>query len=335
MSGAPIWQIKRKMEQHTAQNELRVQELMREIEEKKKPAEAPNVLVDSVASGLDGKAKPLVRHVLVKDLNKVAQMKRIEFPLVDVFEGKAPMGLYAVFDGQFCGAVPGPAAAEFCARNMHMKVMENLAMLKHGAGTEPFVKAALIKSFQDLDTEYLAQNPAVEDGCGAALALLIGSHAFVATLGRCSAVLAEADPASGRPRPHTVTGRSAQAVSSASLGEPAKKKKGGPGATCIPEVQAVALRDCKEHPFLLLASSAMAAVMAPEKLVERVADFQNQPRIACSELLARASEASKPGMQSAAAQVCFLPPREGRVSEAGASQASAASGPPPDRKSVV
>jgi len=334
MSGAPMWQIKRKMAQYDAQRENLIQELIRENEEKRRPAEAPNVLVDAVASGLDGKTKPLVRHVLVKDLNRVAQMKSIEFPFTDLFQGKAPIGMYALFDGQSCSGMPGPAAAEYCARNLHTKVMDNLVMLKQGSGTEPFIKAAIIKSFHDLDADYLALRPEAQDGCGAAVALLIGGHLFVATLGRCTAVLAEAPEDGGRPRPHTlVGGGQPQATAVAgSLGEPARKSAAGGAATlsCTPEVHGVALKSFSQHPFLILGSSTMAAVLDTTKLVDFAADFSHQPRIACGELLVKGSEAhaaaaDKPPVppQLVVAQVSFMPPKE-KAPEKGSSSEPAA-----------
>lgn len=313
MSGAPMWQIKQKMAQYEQQRESLVQELIAQTEEKRRPAEAPNVLVDTGearAGAAGGKHKPFARTVIVKDLNKVAQLKNIEFPSADLFQNKAPIGLYALFDGQACASAPGPAAAEFCARNFHSKVLDNLAMLRQGAANEAYVKAALIKSFHDIDAEYLAQSPQVQDGCGAAVALLVGDHAFVAVLGRCGAVFADAE--SGRPRPLPFGVQATAGLGS--LGEPGRKLLRGPGApSSTPEVHGVALKGPDRHPFLLLVASTVASVLDPAQLVEMAEDFQMQPRVVCGEIAARVAEAHAQATEPkhvTLAQVCFLPTRE-------------------------
>lgn len=310
MSGAPLWQIRRKMAQYELQREMLVKELVAQAEEKRRPADPPNVLVDAVSLPTDGKAKPLVRHVIVKDLNRVAQMKNIDFPTWDIFQNKAPVGLYALFDGQACGAAPGPVAAEFCARNFHGKVLENLAMLRQGVANETYVKAALIKSFHDLDAECLAQHPEGVDGCGAAVALLVGGHLFVAVLGRCSALFAETDE-SGRTREMPFAMRAA--AQQGSLGEPARKKAGMGVPTSTPEVHEVELDSPSRHPFLLLVSSSVAAVLDPVQLLETAEDFHMQPRVVCGEITARAAEVHAQGSDSKhflSVQVCFLPARD-------------------------
>merc|ERR1740129_2079504 len=129
------------------------------IEADNEPPEVPNVLVDAVALGgpSDGKQKPLVRHVIVKDLNKIGTRLKLEHPKTGVFASKAPMGLYAIFDGQSCAGEPGPMAAEFCARNFHLKLLKRLADLSPESADEASVRAALAGSFEDLDQELLAQ----------------------------------------------------------------------------------------------------------------------------------------------------------------------------------
>lgn len=317
MSGTPMWQIKRKMVEYEKQRENLVQELIQEHEDRTKPADAPNVLVDTASSIMFGgsaasKAKPLVRHVLVKDLNKVAQLKNFEFPKTDLFQNKAPLGLYAIFDGQ-SSSTPGPAAAEYCARNFHTKVMENLKMLRQTTATAAYLKAALIKSFHELDADYLATKPQVEDGCGAAVALLLGNHIFIATLGRCGAWLAEI--VEGRVQPMQL---GSQAGASRFLGEPARKTGGG-SDLCTPEVHSVELRGPDVHPFLMLAGSAMSSVLTLDELMEAMSEFKMQPRAACGEIVAMAMERAKSievPPQLLLAQVCFLPPKEVKVKPA-------------------
>merc|ERR1719277_2814102 len=125
----------------------------------------------------------MVRHVLVKDLAKIAARTNSPLPRTGVFGDRAP----------------GPAAAEFCARNFHARLLARLAKVQEDSPAEADVEKALRDTFEDLDHELQTCTPEVNDGCGAAVALLIGRWVFTAVLGRCSAVLCEADGA--RPMP--------------------------------------------------------------------------------------------------------------------------------------
>lgn len=317
----------------------------------KEPPDAPNVLVDAVSLGgpVDGKQKPLVRHVLVKDLNKIGTRLKLEHPKTGIFGNKAPMGLYALFDGQSCAGDPGPLAAEFCARNFHLKLLERLSRLPPLPADEASVEASLRGTFEDLDRELLANQLDVKDGCGAAVALLVGDHLFTATLGRCSAVLCQmgegsnstAVPLGGGPRQlhadvprlrsaggkvvEKGTGLRVQHPSGAlsqvsrSLGDRMWKSTEGHGArfplvVCAPEVRGVPLRGVDDCPFLLLVASSVSAALGPQELVDVAAEFQTQPRAACGEVATRALEVRAGAAalgQCTAVQVCFLPPKPG------------------------
>lgn len=191
MSGTPLWKIQQQMAQY--RNQVAAAALAEEKLVFEVPPEAPNVIVDTVSVGgpADGKQK-FVRSVLVKDFHKISARMKIDLPKTNVFKDKAPCGLYALFDGQSCAGEPGVSATEFCARNFHIKVLENLNSLPENLANDTFVKAALIKSFEDLDTDLLRTQPDVQDGCGAAVVLLVGDIAFTAVLGRCNVVLCEA-----------------------------------------------------------------------------------------------------------------------------------------------
>lgn len=65
-----------------------------------KPIIPPNVLVDGICVGGSGAGKPYTRHALVKDLRKVADRSKVDFPMTGLFADRAPIGLYALFDGQ-------------------------------------------------------------------------------------------------------------------------------------------------------------------------------------------------------------------------------------------
>mmetsp|Transcript_22536 Transcript_22536/g.40681 ORF Transcript_22536/g.40681 Transcript_22536/m.40681 type:complete len:525 (-) Transcript_22536:64-1638(-) len=198
MSGTPLWKIR---EQHAAHREAAMAESLAYVAARSKPIIPPNVLVDGVSQGGGGGSKPLVRHVLVKDLRKVADRMKLEFPMTGLFENQSPIGLYALFDGQSSAGESGPMAAEYCAKNFHKKVMDNCSALPPNCTSETFVKAALVKSFEDLDKELLDTQPDILDGCGAAVALLIGDTLFTAVLGLCDGILYEVTGEQGQTKP--------------------------------------------------------------------------------------------------------------------------------------
>uniref|UniRef100_A0A7S0FCH6 Peptidylprolyl isomerase n=1 Tax=Pyrodinium bahamense TaxID=73915 RepID=A0A7S0FCH6_9DINO len=319
-SGTPLWKIQQQTQQ---QREALLQESLLYVVERK-PIVPPNVLVEAVNLG-GSSGKPLARHVLVKCLRKVADRNKIELPSTGLFQNQAPMGLFALFDGQSCAGEPGPAAAEYCARNFHKKVMDNLASLPPGCTSETFVKAALVKSFEDLDRELLESQPEVKDGCGAVVALLLGEYLFTAVLGACDGVLCEAvdGGASGvRPvclgrnqgRCHlpeerarllrnggTVIGEGAEArvcgpagasAVSRSLGDPGWKQpgEGVPVLSCIPEIQSVKLSWAERHLCFLLATKPVAEAFEPQELLAVAMGFPAQPRAACGEIATKAVE---------------------------------------------
>eukprot|EP00927_Polykrikos_kofoidii_P056611 TRINITY_DN50709_c0_g1_i1.p1 TRINITY_DN50709_c0_g1~~TRINITY_DN50709_c0_g1_i1.p1 ORF type:complete len:544 (-),score=87.94 TRINITY_DN50709_c0_g1_i1:390-1940(-) len=340
MSGMAMWKVKKQMAQSLAMMPINQPITI----EDKEPPKAPNVIVDAVyLSASDGKQKPFARHVLVKDLNKIASRLNISLPKTGVFANKAPIGVYAIFDGQSGASEGGPMAAEFCARNFHTKLLENLAQLPPDKTNDTFVKAALIQSFDFLDRALLEQNE-VNDGCGAVVALLIGEHLFTALLGLCRAVLCKVedgttssvafedggrgllDAPGERQRVQraggTVVGSGVDARVrhpsgalsrvSRSLGD--RTWKGsvvGLGISiCTPDVQSLLLKGSFGHPYVLLCGSTVSEVFSPQELVDSVTDFQAQPRAACGYIATRTLEAQKAKIDDAqctAVQVCFLP----------------------------
>lgn len=310
------------------------------------PPEPPNVLVDAVSLGgpSDAKQKPLVRHVLVKDLNKIGTRLKFERPKTGVFRNKAPMGLYALFDGQSCAGQPGPMAAEFCARNFHTKLLKRLSDLPAEGADEAAVQGALAATFEDLDQELLENQPEVNDGCGAAVALLIGETVFTAVLGQCNAVLCRMEEGT-RSVAVRLGGRQGTIESdlmriryagggvygdggsmrirhplgpdspvSRSLGDRYWKdiQTGllkAPLVLATPEVQSSGLRPSDDHPFLLLCASTVAAALGPQELIDIASEYSKQPRAACGEIATRAASARAGAAQCTVLQACFLPPR--------------------------
>jgi len=108
------------------------------------------------------------------------------------------MSLFALFDGQSCAGEYGPLAAEWCANQVLNKLLRNISALPPGYVNETFIKATLLKTFEDLDKEILQGQPAIHDGCGAAVALTVGERLFTAVAGKCNVVLVEAGPAGAR-----------------------------------------------------------------------------------------------------------------------------------------
>mmetsp|Transcript_80768 Transcript_80768/g.261877 ORF Transcript_80768/g.261877 Transcript_80768/m.261877 type:complete len:527 (+) Transcript_80768:141-1721(+) len=194
-SGTPLWKLK---QQGAVQN---INKIVEEAEEQKQLAldeeestETLRVSVDAVSLGrVEGVGeKPLVRHLIVKDLRKVAARSKMQVPSGGLFENRVPLLLFAVFDGQSCAETPGPLAAEWCAKQVIPKLLRNLSALPPGYENQTFVKAILTKTIEDLDKEILRGQPAIHDGCGAAIALLVGEKLFTAVCGKCDIVLCEA-----------------------------------------------------------------------------------------------------------------------------------------------
>ncbi|CAJ1426591.1 unnamed protein product, partial [Effrenium voratum] len=294
-SGTPLWKIK---EQYAAQREASMAESLAYVAARSKPIIPPNVLVDGICMGGAGATKPYTRHALVKDLRKVADRSKVDLPMTGLFADQAPIGLYALFDGQSsASSTPGSLAAEYCAKNFHKKVMDNISSLPPNCTSETYVKAALVKSFEDLDKELLETQPDIQDGCGAAVALLVGDVLFSAVLGLCDGLLYEVDgkvKQLGRTqgRPHlaeeksrlqragvTIIGtgpgskiRTADGSISPvtrGMGDVAWKKtsSGVPVLSCIPEIQSTKLSWADKQKFFMLNSKPVAEALTEQELV--------------------------------------------------------------------
>jgi len=210
-SGTPLWKLKQQgavpqfnrqaEEEQAAAAAAQAAQAAAEEEENQK-----SVAVDAVSLGrADGSGeKPLVRHVIVKDLRKVAARSKMSLPTEGIFADRATVQLFALFDGQSCADAqqPGPLAAEWCAKQVLPKLLRNLSALPPGYENVTFVKASLTKTFEDLDKEILKQQPGIHDGCGASVGLLVGEKLFTSVVGKCEAVLCEQEskPALGGPK---------------------------------------------------------------------------------------------------------------------------------------
>lgn len=206
-SGTPLWKLKQQgaLPKFNREDEEAEQQQQQAQEEE---SDLLRVAVDAVSLGrADGSSeKPLVRHVIVKDLRKVAARSKVALPTGGLFENRAPVLLFALFDGQSCAESPGPLAAEWCAKQVLPKLLRNLSALPPGYENQVFVKATLLKTFEDLDKEILRGQPAIHDGCGGCVALTVGERLFTAVCGKVEAVLCEAGlPKDGQPAPVPVS----------------------------------------------------------------------------------------------------------------------------------
>mmetsp|Transcript_33170 Transcript_33170/g.72322 ORF Transcript_33170/g.72322 Transcript_33170/m.72322 type:complete len:532 (+) Transcript_33170:81-1676(+) len=336
-SGTPIWRFQG---QAAKIREEMLQESLKYAAEKKRPIISPNVLAEAVCLG-DTSGKQVVRHVLVKCLRRVADRLKVQLPSAGLFQPPAPIALFALFDGQSGANSAGPGAAEFCARNFHSKVLDNLASLPPDCTGEAFVKAALVKSFEDLDRELLESMPDSKDGCGASVALLLGEHLFTAVLGACDAVLCEAADGNGMAQPRSLgrgqgrchlpeerarllragaivqgEGNSSRVVGpggvtttvSRSLGDAAWKAHPRELLSCVPEVQSVRLSWAEKHQFVLLVARPVAEALTARELLDAALTFPAQPRATCGEIATLALEKNPdPAAQCTAVEVWFLP----------------------------
>lgn len=336
---------------------------MAQATEEERPPLSPNVVVDAVSLGgpVDGKSKPLVRHVIIKDLYKIGTRLGFKFPRNGVFANRASIGLCALFDGQSSAGPPGPSAAEFCARGFHTKLLEMLRELPDAA--EPNAVAGALKSaVEDLDTDMVLNHPEINDGCGAAVALLIGNHVFTALLGRCNAVICgvQGTAASGiwsfsendskAALSHDV-GRLRQVAPdllvedglsvkithpvgqvsevTRSLGDRIWKDSSSvqrPLVVSSPEVRFHALQDPEHNPFFLLVASSVTLGFGPQELIDVSKQFPLQPRAACGQIAIQALGAS--ATQCTVVQLSFLPTDQRRP-------ATGVGQPPPAKKAKV
>jgi len=260
------------------------------------------------------------------------------------------MGLYALFDGQSCAGEPGPMAAEFCARNFHTQLLQHLSALPDQADSSAVI-SALEQVFRDLDDEILQKNQQIQDGCGAAVCLLVGDYIFTALLGKCSAVLCQVEDGVSKPwsfgcvcsgildadvrqlkqrsSNHVVkddTGLGIRHPSglisrvSRSLGEGNWKQSpavDAPLISCDPFVRSAELYG-QDHPFVFLVSSPVMLGMTTQEQVDIAREFSLQPRAACGEIATRALNACMARLgekvQCTVVQICFLPVENQRLS---------------------
>eukprot|EP00438_Fugacium_kawagutii_P000141 Skav223591 [mRNA] locus=scaffold493:187116:201636:- [translate_table: standard] len=175
--------------------------------------------------------------------------------------------------------------------------MDNISSLPPNCTSETYVKAGFSCGRADLCMKELIETqPDIQDGCGAAVALLVGDMLFTAVLGLCDGLLYEVDgqvKPLGRTqgRPHLEeksrlqragvvvvgTGPGSQiqtadghlASVTRGMGDVAWKKthNGVPVLSCIPEIQSTKLSWAEKQKFFLLNSRPVAEAFAEKELV--------------------------------------------------------------------
>mmetsp|Transcript_102348 Transcript_102348/g.330056 ORF Transcript_102348/g.330056 Transcript_102348/m.330056 type:complete len:529 (+) Transcript_102348:102-1688(+) len=357
-SGTPLWKLKQ---------QGALPRFNREDEEAEQQAAAAaaaeeegdllRVAVDAVSLGrADGAGeKPLVRHVIVKDLRKVAARSKVMLPTGGLFENRAPLLLFALFDGQSCAEAPGPLAAEWCAKQVLPKLLRNLSALPPGYENATFVKATLTKTFEDLDKEILRGQPAIHDGCGAAIALTVGERLFTAVCGKCDVVLCEAESQKGASTPVSLgahQGRcqlpeeqkwlmenggvvfqaengatlvsspnGAVAQVSRSLGDRAwKGPEGGmPGSIKLlrgsPETKVTELSWADRHQFIVISSAPVAEAVPAHEVIAVASDFYGRPRAASGEIAGKAADTPQNYNAQCTAVVVYFLPKEDKAAQ--------------------
>jgi serine/threonine protein phosphatase PrpC len=300
-SGTPLWKLRQNGLSLASQIVTAAQEeaLSRQQQPVDDQGESKHTILATGSAISGGKGPQMVRHVIAKDLKKVANAMGIGS--VVLFEGAVgPRSLFALFDGQ-SGTAPGSKSPEWCCRNFPLKLIRNLASLPSIATGQPtLVKAALLKSFGDLEKDL--SESGVEDRCGASVALLLGETLYTAVLGNCGAILCQKSdevpsctPRERRGTAATVSSGKVQRTvvsltNRAAQGAPAApgqalEVKGTPSGTL--EVRDTTL-DSERQPFIVLCGTLVCEIMAAHELVDICTGFLFRPRASAGEIAAQA-----------------------------------------------
>eukprot|EP00927_Polykrikos_kofoidii_P040565 TRINITY_DN34649_c0_g2_i1.p1 TRINITY_DN34649_c0_g2~~TRINITY_DN34649_c0_g2_i1.p1 ORF type:complete len:489 (-),score=111.74 TRINITY_DN34649_c0_g2_i1:210-1676(-) len=291
-SGAPLWKIK----QQTAQHQAMVQAAqMAALEEQKKAEDAkkaehathtgPRILADGLVSRGKTTGPQLARLVLVKDLRKAAGAMRMLLPTQGIFnDGGGPRALFALFDGHG-GDGFGAKAAEHCCRHVLGHVLRNLLSLPSDSCTATFVKAALLKTFEDLEGELaMAQ---IMERCNASLALIIGDWFFSAVLGRCGAIFCQSPGGEGSAKAGGSATPEPEIMNLRTVAAPAIRT--GPVALGTPEVKGVQVNPAERRSFFVLTGVAVAEAVTAETLKTVSNGFVFRPRASAGEIVGSAA----------------------------------------------
>jgi len=228
----------------------------------------------------------LARHVLVKDLRKVAGALNISLPTQGIFADGGCRSIVALFDSQGVSE-PDAKAAETCCRQLPVTLLRNVSMVPAQNCIPAYVKAALLKTFEDLDLAVSG----IGKRCAAAVAFVVGRWLFSAVLGRCIAVLFTQPRTSpdGLPPRHVATPLAAVC---ATLGPalPGAMVQTSPRENLsVPEVMGHKLDD-GDDPFIIMTGSPVGTALSVQEILETGRHFLHRPRAACGEIVAKATD---------------------------------------------
>lgn len=228
--------------------------------------------------------------------------------------------MLALVDGHGA-AGSDPKVVETVCRALPTTVLRNLAPLSNAPQCTPaFVKAALLKTFEDLPAP-----PAGAAPCSAAVLLVVGDWIFTAALGRCAVALCQPVPA---PRVAGIKGDRPLASYTAlplsgQLASRGMVQPEGFTGLGVPEVASVELTseaakcEGRGDPFVVLAGVPVAMAFAPKELASVGASFSRRPRAAAGEITAKAADKiTSAGVVSSERDDCaavvafFVPPQE-------------------------
>jgi len=226
------------------------------------------------------------RHVLVKDLRKVAGALNINLPTQGIFADGGCRSIVALFDSQGA-AEPDAKAAETCCRQLPVTLLRNVSMVPAQNCIPAYVKAALLKTFEDLDLAVSG----IGRRCAAAVALVVGRWLFSAVLGRCIAVLFMEPRTSpdGLPPHHVATPLAAVCAALGPVLPGAIVQTSPRENLSVPEVMGHKLDEGAE-PFIIMTGSPVGTVLSLQEFLETGRHFIHRPRAACGEIVSKATE---------------------------------------------
>lgn len=312
------------------------------------------------------------RSVIIRDLVKAGQALKMPIDhlprpctLLAIYEGHRPVSPSSSSSKPVQASEESPpVCAEFCARNLHLKLLTRLSAFQ-GNWDDAQIIAALRRSCADLDAEFLERESSktATDGCCAVVALFAGQRQFVAGVGRAIGLLGS-EGADGRQMvsrqtvEHSladnaeyrrVCSAGGHVVQDGQHGQFALRAKTNsaevlhtsrafgdrafkadtPGAPSIviatPDVTTTALQ--QRHHFLALVCGEAAGVLSDESIADVLRRRSGRPRMACGALL---QEAQTRGASGSLSALCVF--FDWRSKGEKAEEATSSNAPPPGKK---
>jgi hypothetical protein len=216
------------------------------------------------------------------------------------------------------------------------------------------ITTMLRRSLAELDQELITEQPTIQDGCGASVALLVGDRLFTAALGHCGILLFE--PSHQRSQSSKTPQSEATSLKARSIDDSLARKEMGINPRSLGDrgwksvdgnmMRFATCTSCKlsydsGHTLLMLISGPVSTSLSRDTASEVLDRFGQRARAISGEVVAKASEVHKSGgaeetfpQQFTAVTVAFLPPREipQELQHLAPKSAKAAPAPPPGKK---